>query len=77
MSDTGLYRQCVLRKTGSTETTTWLPEKFAQIGRGVSLKKPDGSWDDGWHVVKVGDARVAHDRIHDREWKKHRERTDI
>ena len=75
MADGGYYRQCKL-KSGTKETVTWLPEKFAQKGRGVSLKKDDGTWDDGWAVVEVG-ARGTADMIHDREWKHHRKVTDI
>lgn len=47
------YRQCVLRR-GTTSTVSWIPEEFAQKHRPVELKKADGSWENGWLVVKVG-----------------------
>lgn len=75
MVDGGYYRQCTL-KNGTKKTTSWLPEKFAQKGRGVSLKKDDGTWDDGWAVVEIG-TRLHSDQVHDREYLKHRSVTDI
>lgn len=47
------YRQCVLKR-GSTQTTSWIPEKYAQVTRAVALKGDDGSWVDGWVVDSVG-----------------------
>lgn len=53
------YRvQCRLRKqkptpeSGFSYQVTWLPEKFATVGRIVKLKKGE-QWDDGWEVINV------------------------
>lgn len=48
MSDE-LYQQCILVK-GSRVTTTWIPVKFAEKGKILSLKMEEG-WEDGWHVM--------------------------
>ncbi len=43
-----LMCQCKLRK-GDTYTTSWLPQKFANVGKYVKLKNIDG-----WLVESVG-----------------------
>jgi hypothetical protein len=57
------YRQCVLVK-GTSETTSWIPEKFAQKGRPVRLRLKTGKdeWDDGWMVSSVG-ARASGEQV--------------
>ena len=55
------YSQCKLRK-GDTFQVSWIPAKFAQVGRPVALRTEVRSgdaqharnWDDGWVVVEVG-----------------------
>jgi len=47
------YKQCVLRR-GSVEQTSWIPEKFAVIGKTLKLKIGD-EWDDGWVVKFVSE----------------------
>lgn len=54
------YRQCVLVR-GKTQTTSWIPEKFAQKGRPVALRR-DGKWDDGWVVESAG-ARTSSEEM--------------
>jgi hypothetical protein len=46
------YRQCLLKK-GTLVTTSWIPEKFAVLGKVLKLKDDDGSWDNGWVVEAV------------------------
>jgi len=46
------YIQCRLKK-GDKETTTWIPKKYAQKGRGVVLKRND-VWDEGWVIIDTG-----------------------
>lgn len=57
------YRQCVLVKV-MAETTSWIPEKFAQVGRPVRLRLKTGKdkWDDGWMVKSVG-ARASDEQV--------------
>jgi len=67
MSDKYWMRQCTLcRKTGeiSVETTSWIPEEFANLGNCVMLR--DGNdWVDGWRIILVG-ARKEHTEVHER-----------
>ena len=41
------HRQCKLKK-GDTYQVTWIPEKYAKIGKYLQLKD-----DDGWQVVEI------------------------
>lgn len=71
------YRQCTLKR-GTTETVSWIPEKFAQKTRPVKLKQHDGSWSDGWVVVEVG-ARASEEqvRLMERDHTRTRKASDI
>jgi len=70
------YRQCELRK-GKMRQVSWIPEKFAQEGRPVALKKGQG-WDDGWVVEKVG-SRASEEqvRLMERDHTRTRKHSDI
>ena len=35
-------------------TTSFIPERFAQLGRVVKLRESDGAWSNGWRVEHVG-----------------------
>jgi len=48
--------RCRLKK-GGVETTAWIPEKFAQNGRGVVLKR-NGVWDEGWVIVEISSPEI-------------------
>ena len=52
------YCQCTLRKTRSSSASvvrvSFIPARFARQQRAVRLRRPDGSWDDGWVVEYVG-----------------------
>jgi len=48
------FRQCVLEKTPGHRIVSYIPEKFAKVGKVVKLKN-DGEWDDGWVVKFAGD----------------------
>jgi hypothetical protein len=30
--------------------TSWIPKRYAVVGRFIKLKSEDGSWEDGWKV---------------------------
>jgi len=30
--------------------TSWIPKRYAVVGRYIKLKSEDGTWDDGWKV---------------------------
>lgn len=52
------YRQCELRKSmGDGQTVSqvsYIPTKFAVVGRTLKLRNESKSWDDGWVVISVG-----------------------
>jgi len=77
MAGEEFYRQCVLRK-GKTETTSWIPEKYAQKTRPVKLKGDDGAWEDGWVVVSVGSRASAKQvRMYEDQHRRQRGQSDI
>ena len=48
--DSAEYTQCTLRKDNRYQTS-WLPSKFAKVARVLKLRRPDGTWENGWIVV--------------------------
>jgi len=58
--------------------TSWIPENIAKLNKTVRLKNDDGTWDEGWKVVKVF-SRMEESmvRIKNRQHKHHRKVTDI
>ena len=81
MSKQKIYKQCHLEKNvqgNVVKTTSWLPEKFAVVGKPVGLKDSIGNWDEGWTVSSVGASKNAEqiERQH-RQHKNHRKATDI
>lgn len=77
---TDYSRQCVLvnaqDKTKRVKTS-WIPEKFAVVGKVLKLKEDD-VWEDGWEVVHVG-SRLDSKTVNENSqlYKKHRSGTDI
>ena len=66
------HTQCLLRK-GNTEQISWIPSKFAKVGRILRLKD-----DDGWEVISAGhsmDSKFINERS--RDHKNMRKMTDI
>ena len=61
-------RQCKLHKKAGDgsyrEQTSWIPERFAKIGKILKLRE-SGVWDDGWGVVSVGGRETA-EAVHNR-----------
>ena len=53
MSKEYFMRQCMLRK-GNTIQASWIPEKFAKIGKYLKLHD-----EDGWQVVSISDERKS------------------
>lgn len=63
------YRQCFLRN-GNRFQTTWLPDKFAVLGKVLKLKDL-GVWENGWIVDRVGAELVPGARLPDaHKWHK-------
>jgi hypothetical protein len=65
------YRQCKLAQDHDgkhIETTTWIPEKHAQMGSTMKIK-PVGSddWCEGrWTIIFVGSYRKTKSEVRDR-----------
>lgn len=72
------YRQCLLVKTEKDSTSslvTWIPNKFAILGKILKLREDD-SWDDGWVVNEIFDSVNEKDLIDPHKIRKvHRSRT--
>lgn len=69
---TTFYRQCRLVK-GTSETTSWVPEELAKVGKRVKLKDGDG-WDAGWEIVSASpkkNGKLVEARAHNSDciWK--------
>lgn len=50
------HRQCRLSRQveGKMEImTTWLPEKFAHIGKVLEIEVSSGVWQNGWSVYEI------------------------
>jgi hypothetical protein len=69
------YRQCLLTK-GTSTTTSWIPERFAVLGKVLKFKDEGGTWDNGW-VVEAVYGRLHRAQLPDshREIKQHRRNT--
>lgn len=52
--------------TGEVKTTSYLPEKFAVVGKVVELKNHQGDFEPGWTVMSAGEltAKADLDRNH-------------
>lgn len=52
-----MFRQCKIKLVQDdgkgTFTTTYLPKKYAVLGKVISIKN-EGTWTRGWKVVSVG-----------------------
>lgn len=60
------YVQCKLVK-GNIEQTSWIPKKFAVVGKGLKLKDEYDNWSYGWRV-KAAFGEV--DEKHIPDWRK-------
>ena len=62
------YAQCAMRRVvagACVVTTSYIPAKFAKVGRVLKLKNSDDHWVDGWIVETVGDVIVEGDTTPD------------
>lgn len=74
------YRQCTLERRqleSVVRMVSFIPEKFANLGKILRLRDNDGAWIDGWLVAAVGSERVAEAMLPDahRGIKQHRQAT--
>jgi hypothetical protein len=79
---TTYYRQCTMRRDDPAgfhqRCVSWIPERFAKVGKYLKLKNDDDTWTDGWKVQEVGD-RKDHKAVASAEQahKKQRANSDI
>ena len=62
------YRQCRLVRpvpTGEHVVVSWIPDRFAERDRVLTLKDGNGGWSDGWVVAEVGSNRLATNQLPD------------
>jgi hypothetical protein len=71
------FKQCKLKKDKTT-TTSWIPEKYAKVGKSLELKNDD-IWENGWVVAEVFTKRKSEEAvIRDADaFKKMRTMTDV
>jgi hypothetical protein len=65
-----MHRQCILEKptaTGHEGQTTWLPERFARVGKSLRLLERAG-WEDGWVVRHVSATRITEEQVNRRDY---------
>lgn len=49
---TDMHRQCKIIH-GNKVIFSWLPAKYAVVGKRIDLKGDDGTWTEGWEVAEV------------------------
>ena len=78
------YCFCELKKAvgnnaGYMKQWSYLPEKYARVGKVVGLKNREtGEWDEDWEVAFAGPAR-SYESVHARanDWKNQRKVSDV
>lgn len=56
------YKQCFLTKKAGPVTwnqVSYIPEKFAVVGKVLKLRNDAGVWDDGWKVAGANGTSLA------------------
>lgn len=53
------YTQCRMSKAGMHDMVSWIPTEFAVLGKKLKLRFD--SWDSGWVVISVGNAKFGYD----------------
>lgn len=52
------HRQCRLRR-GTTEQVSYIPARYAHVGRVLELRDEAGVWTGGWVVITAGPLRPS------------------
>ena len=75
--NTTFYKQCKLQRKTSF-VTTWVPKKFAILGKFLKIKEGD-VWEDGWKVISVGTAMLDEDTVisNSQDYRQTRKASDI
>lgn len=59
-------RQCKLERkveNGIATLVSYIPEKFAKLGKIIKLKNEEGEWTDGYKVASVSEQRMSSSQI--------------
>jgi hypothetical protein len=81
MSKTTYHKHCKLVKNPEPDvriiTHSWIPAKYAQVGRVLDLRDEDGNWDRGWAVEEVWGTRSTTEALAQTTYyRNHRKGTD-
>lgn len=78
------YRQCTYESPlpdgrGVTQSVSWLPEKYAVLGKSIYFGKKTKTPNKIWTVTSVGDIRQSEEYLkkHERDYKTQRQASDI
>lgn len=52
------YKQCSLKRN-NYHHMAWIPEKFANLGKFIKIKKDNDTWEDGWEVIGVSEGAIS------------------
>ena len=69
MSKETMYCQCELSRKvaeGICHEVSWIPTKFAQVGKYLELLNENGIWENGWRVDSAGGSERSCDIINKR-----------
>lgn len=72
------HLQCRLR-CGTEQQVTYLPQKYAEVGRILELRDEDGVWFNGWVVEAVFQPPIDSDYVRARsdDYRHQRDASDI
>jgi len=78
---TTYHKQCKLEKRieqGVYYTThSWIPARYAKVGKLLDLKDDDGNWDHGWTVKEVWATKPTNEVLARENYhRKHRDGSD-
>jgi hypothetical protein len=68
MSRNTAYVQCTLVHVAAESTfriTSWIPKRFAHVGKCLRLRQDDRQWQDGWLVQSVGTTVLTENELPD------------
>jgi len=73
---TDMHRQCKLTQ-GNKVIFSWIPTKYAVVGKVLDLKDEDGNWTEGWVVAEAWAIDKSSDVLAREDlWRQHRHGTD-
>lgn len=64
--DKQLYKQVSMERAienGKVTSVAWIPSQLAKVGKRLSIKQKDDSWEDGWVVMSAGGVAMPFDHL--------------